>query len=71
LEYLSKVVAEYNLNSGNFLEFIDQIHYVETKEGFSFNRTTESLLCRFKPTAAAEFDLDTSAYLTSSEFWQE
>lgn len=71
LEYLSRVVAEYNLNSGNFLEFIDQIHYIETKEGFSFNRTTESLLCRFKPTAAAEFDLDTSAYLTSSEFWQE
>ena len=71
LEYLSRVVSEYNLNSGNFLEFIDQIHYIETKEGFVFNKTTESLLFRFKPEAAAEFDIATSAYLTSDEFWKE
>ena len=71
LEYLSRVVADYNLNSGNFLEFIDQIHYIETKQGFTFNKTTESLLCRFRPNAASEFDLDLSAYLSSDEFWQE
>ena len=71
LEFLSKVVADYNLRSGNFLEFIDQIHYIETKRGFVFNKTTESLLCRFRPDAAVEFDLDSSAYLSSDEFWQE
>lgn len=71
LEYLSRVVADYNLKSGNFLEFIDQIHYVETKEGFVFNKTTESLLFRFKPDAAGEFDIDTNAYLSSNEFWKE
>lgn len=71
LEYLSRVVAEYNLNSGNFLEFIDQVHYIETEQGFVFNNTTKSLLCRFKPDAAAEFDLNLSAYLSSDEFWQE
>lgn len=71
LEFLSRVVAEYNLKSGNFLEFIDQIHYIETKQGFVFNKTTESLLCRFRPDAAAEFNLDLSAYLSSDEFWKE
>ena len=71
LEYLSRVVADYNLQSGQFLEFIDQVHYIESKEGFVFNKTTESLLCRFNPNAAIEFDLDTTAYLTSDEFWQE
>jgi hypothetical protein len=47
LEYLSRVVAKYNLTHTDFLEFIDQIHYIETEAGFTFNKTTESLLCRF------------------------
>lgn len=71
LEFLSRVVADYNLNSGSFLEFIDQIHYIETKEGFTFNRTTESLLCRFKPEVARKFGFESSSYLSSDEFWQE
>ena len=71
LEYLSRVVASYNLHSEQFLEFIDQVHYIESKDGFVFNKTTESLLCRFNPNAAVEFDLDTTAYLTSDEFWLE
>ena len=72
LEFLSRVVAEYNLGKyDGFLEFIDQIHYIETKDGFEFNQTTESLLCRFNPKAAEEFDLDVSMYLSSDEFWLE
>ena len=71
LEYLSRVVAEYNLTHIDFLEFIDQIHYIETKAGFIFNKTTESLLCRFQPSKALEFGLDPNVYLSSEEFWQE